>query len=130
MTLARLADAEEVWCLDFEFCAPDGERPTPICLVAIELRSGHVIRLWEDELQRRCRPPYATKRRSLVVAYYASAEMLCHLALAWPLPVYVLDLFAEFRVLTNGLATPCGHSLLGALTYFGIDGLNVAEKEA
>jgi hypothetical protein len=66
----------------------------------------------------------------LFVSYYASAEMLCHLALAWPLPVYVLDLFAEFRVLTNGLPTPCGSSLLGALTYFGIDSIDVVEKES
>jgi hypothetical protein len=56
--------------------------------------------------------------------------MLCHLALAWPLPVYVLDLYVEFRMLTNGLPTPCGRSLLGALAYFGIDGIDVAEKEA
>jgi DNA polymerase I len=43
--------------------------------------------------------------------------------------MYVLDLFAEFRVLTNGLPTPCGHGLLGALAYFGIGGIEVAEKE-
>jgi hypothetical protein len=129
MTPTCLADAEDIWCVDFEFCAPEGERPTPICLVAHELRQGRVLRLWEEELQRLRRPPYATGRRSLVVAYYASAELLCHLALAWPLPVYVLDLFAEFRVLTNGLPTPCGQSLLGALTYFGIDGFDAIEKE-
>jgi len=43
--------------------------------------------------------------------------------------VYVLDLFAEFRVLANGLPTPYGQSLLGALTYFGLDGLDAIEKE-
>jgi hypothetical protein len=43
--------------------------------------------------------------------------------------VYVLDLFTEFRCLTNGSPTPCGVGLLGALAYFGIDGIDVAEKD-
>ena len=30
----------EVWAVDFEFAAPDGERPKPICLVARELKMG------------------------------------------------------------------------------------------
>lgn len=86
--------------------------------------------LFEDDL-RRCRvPPYPLNPRSLFVAYYASAELGCHLALGWPLPAYVLDLFVEFRVLTNGLSTPCGQSLLGALAYFGVDGIDAAEKDS
>ena len=39
----------EVWAVDFEFAAPDGERPKPICLVARELRMGRLVRQWEDE---------------------------------------------------------------------------------
>ena len=31
---------EEIWAADFEFQAPDGERPRPICMVAKELLSG------------------------------------------------------------------------------------------
>ena len=37
----------------------------------------------------------------------------------------VLDLFVEFRNLTNGLEKPCGNSLLGALAWFGLDGIDV-----
>jgi hypothetical protein len=40
-----------------------------------------------------------------------------------------LDLFAEFRAHTNGHDTPNGASLLGALTYFGIDGIDASEKQ-
>ncbi len=50
-------------------------------------------------------PPYALDKDSLVVAYYASAEMGCHLSLGWPMPVNLLDLFTEFRNHTNGLTT-------------------------
>ncbi|HEY2416168.1 MAG TPA: hypothetical protein VGI40_28255, partial [Pirellulaceae bacterium] len=45
------------------------------------------------------------------------------------MPVRILDLFAEFRTRCNGLGTPCGASLLGALAYFGIDGIDSTEKE-
>ena len=34
----------EIWAVDFEFDAQDGERPTPVCLVARELRSDRLIR--------------------------------------------------------------------------------------
>jgi hypothetical protein len=45
------------------------------------------------------------------------------------MPARTLDLFAEFRRHTSGLPVPCGNGLLGALAYFGIDGLDAAEKE-
>ena len=49
-----------------------------------------------------CRPvcPAPMAKR---VAYYASAEIGCHLALGWPVPQRVLDLFTEFRNHTNGV---------------------------
>jgi hypothetical protein len=121
---------KEVWLADFEFTAPAGERPSPVCLVARELRSGRLLRLWQDGLRRMPRPPLPTAPDSLFVAYYASAELGCYLALGWPLPSRVLDLYAEFRCLTSGLTVPCGHGLLGALAYHGLDGLDAAEKEA
>jgi DNA polymerase-1 len=129
MTPARITDFEEIWCVDCEFQAPDGERPRPICLVACELRSGRLLQLWEEDLWRYHAPPYAISKRSLFVAYYASAELGCHLALGWPLPVYVLELFVEFRVLTNGVPAPCGTGLLGALAACGLGGIEVAEKD-
>ena len=76
----------EVWLVDFEFRAPPGERPTPICLVAWELSSGRKLRLWEEEMKRLQLPPYPTDSESLFIAYYASAEVGCHLALGWPVP--------------------------------------------
>jgi DNA polymerase I len=53
----------------------------------------------------------------------------CHLALDWSLPARVLDLYAEFKLLTNGRAMPCGHGLLGALTAHGLDGIAAGEKD-
>jgi hypothetical protein len=123
------ADFSEVWLVDFEFRALPGERPDPICLVAIEMGTGRVVRLWQEELRGLKRAPYGTAPETLFVAYYASAELGCHLALDWPLPSHILDLFVEFRTLTNGTPTASDQSLLGALVHFGLDGMTAVEKE-
>ena len=113
--------------MDFEFIATAGNRPIPICLVAHELRSGRRFRMWQDQFGPA--PPYATGPDVLFVAYYASAELGCYRVLGWPMPERILDLFTEFRARTNGLDTPAGNSLLGALSYFGLDGIGAGEKE-
>jgi hypothetical protein len=118
----------EIWLYDFEFRAMDGERPEPNCLVAREFRSGRLVRRWRHELQDS--PPFNTGSSTLFVAYYASAELGCHVALGWPMPVNVLDLSAEFRCRTSGLAVPCGRGLLGALAYFGLPSIDASEKDA
>jgi len=117
----------EIWLVDFEFVALPGERPDPVCLCALELRSGRLVRCWRDELGRA--PPYSTGPDALFVAYFASAELGCHLALGWEQPARVLDLYVEFRNRTNGLPTASGSGLLGALAYFGLDGIGALEKD-
>lgn len=118
----------EVWLVDFEFRAPDGERPEPICMVAREWRSGRTIRVWADKLANMAHPPFPIGNDSLFVAYYASAEFGCFLALGWPMPARVLDLFCEFRNFTNGGPTVAGNGLLGALAFFGLGGIDAADK--
>ncbi len=116
-----------VWAVDFEFTAPPGEQPRPLCLAARELLTGAPPTcLWLADGAPA--PPFDTGPGSLFVAYYASAELGCFLALGWPFPARVLDLYAEFRCLTSGLPAPCGYGLLGALAYHGLDGLAAAEK--
>jgi DNA polymerase I len=117
----------EIVLVDFEFETGVGERPTPVCLVAKELRSGRNFRIFQDQFGPA--PPYATGPDVSFVAFYASAEMGCYRALGWSMPERILDLFCEFRVRTNGLPTPAGAGLLGALTYFGLDGMAATEKK-
>jgi hypothetical protein len=118
----------QVWAGDFEFSAPMGERPVPVCCVARELRTGRLERLWLAD-GAPALPPYGTGPDSLFIAYYASAELGCHLALGWPMPCRILDLWVEFKNRTCGLSVPCGRGLLGALAYFGLDAIDAAEKE-
>jgi DNA polymerase I len=120
-------DFNEIWCVDFEFGAGRGERPVPVCLVAFELRTGRFIRQWRDDFG--AVPPYDIGPNTLFVAYYASAELGCHLALDWPMPAHVLDLCAEFKNQSSGIVLPAGKGLLGALIHFGLDAIGAAEKE-
>jgi hypothetical protein len=124
------ADFREIWLCDFEFTAPPGERPTPVCMVAREYRTGRTLRLWADVLANLPRPPFAVGPDVLFVAYFASAELGCFQNLSWAAPARVLDLYAEFRCRTSGLTVPCGHGLLGALSWYGLDGLGRIEKES
>lgn len=116
---------KEVWAFDFEFIADSGERPIPVCLCAKELKSGRTVREW---LRPGAQAPYGLGPDCLFIAYSCPAELSCHLALGWPLPARLLDLFVEFRNLTNGIPLPCGDGLLGALTFYGLDAMTGAEK--
>ena len=112
---------------EFEFGGHDGNRPRPVCMVAKDLCTEQSWRLWRDEFG--LAPPLPIGRDALFVAYYASAELGCFKALGWPMPANVLDLFIEFRNRTNGLTTPAGSGLIGALTYFGLDNVGAVEKD-
>lgn len=117
-----------IWLVDFEYFVSPGGLVVPICMVARDLRTGNTIRLWQDDLQKLNKPPYDIGEESLFVAYYAVAELSCHLALGWALPTNILDLCVEFKNLTNGLFAPCGKDLLGALVYFGLPAVSAEFK--
>jgi DNA polymerase-1 len=119
-----------VWAVDFEFHAPPGERPRPICMVAMELKSNRTIMLNETQLRARPEAPFPTGPDALFTAFYASAEFGCFLSLGWKLPERILDLYVEHCNSVSGLGTPFGNSLLGALEYRGLSGIAAGEKTA
>ena len=124
-----LESFDEIWCVDAEYSCHPGCQPEPICVVARELRSGRELRLWQDELATLSAAPFRTDERALFVSYAAPAEFSVFHALGWPAPARVLDLFVEFRAITNGLSTPSGAGLLGALVYHGLPAMDGAEKQ-
>jgi DNA polymerase-1 len=111
----------------FEEASRSGERPRVVCMVAKELRTGQEWRLWRGEFGPV--PPFPIGADALFVSFYASAELGCFRALVWPKPANILDLFVEFRDRTNGLTTPAGAGLVGALAYFGLDTIGAQEKD-
>ena len=125
---ATLHNYEQIIYADFEFVAKSGEAPDVVCLAWREEPSGQTYRLWRDQLGED--PPYRTDERVLFVCFVGNAELHCHLALGWPLPVNVLDLSAEFRCVTNGRTMPAGKGLLGALAYYGFNDTDCKRKDA
>src|SRR5262245_34826432 len=85
--------------------------------------------MWLDGEPIPLRAPFAAGPEALVVAFFASAEMTCFLALGWPLPARLLDLYAEFRWLVCGRDGAKKPSLTHALDWFGLDSLDAVEKQ-
>jgi len=122
-----------IYLVDFEFhpaAGREGNLPVPVCLVVREWPSGRTQRHWQADLRQMAVAPFPTGENALSVAYYASAEMDCFHALGWPHPVHVLDLFTEFRCLTNGLRLAHGSGLLGALLHYGLPSIGGEQKDA
>lgn len=122
-----------VYLVDFEFHPAhgrEGNPPVPVCMVVRMWPCGSTKRYWQADLQQLIAPPFPTGEGALCVAYYASAEMDCFRVLGWALPDNLLDLFAEFRCLTNGLRLGNGSGLLGALLYYGLPSIGGEQKDA
>jgi len=116
-----------IWVIDFEFHAPEGERPSPLCMVALNVATGEEMRLWVSEL-RSLSSSFFSAPDVLVVAFFASAEMGCFLALDYAVPPNLLDLYPEFRNSLNGQGTVSGSGLLGAAVAHGLDCIGANEK--
>jgi DNA polymerase-1 len=121
---------DEVWFVDFEYHPADGvegSRNVPVCMVARELGSNRLLRLWRDELLELDEAPFRTDANALFVAYTNSAEMSCFLELGWKMPERSLDLYIEFLVEINGLRAT-GKGLLQALSHHGLQSITKEEK--
>ena len=132
--MSQLSDfTDGVFLIDFEFRPENGREgntPEPVCLVVKDFLSGVTSRYWKDDIHSRSSAPFSVGREALCVAYFSSAEMDCFLKLGWQLPENVLDLYVEFRCLTNGTTPPNGAGLLGALLYFGLPTIAAQHKDA
>ncbi|MDP6181012.1 MAG: hypothetical protein QGG48_14095, partial [Desulfatiglandales bacterium] len=122
------SDFREIWVIDFEYGQTVSGLPEPRCLVAKELHSKKIIKRWLESEENPI-PEFSNQDPSqLFVCFFAPAELGCFLELDWEFPLFVLDLFVEFRNLTNGIKLPSGNSLIGALSYFDLPHIDSAEK--
>ena len=91
----------------------------------------HESGLWRDDLLTLRAPPFDVGEHSLVVAYAVAAEASCFLALDWPLPANVLDLYAEHLLDINGLGLPReAYTLIGAMARHRLPVMSAMHKEA
>jgi DNA polymerase I len=131
---------DEIWAVDTEFHpgpglargGRSGDAITPLALVALEMRTGRLVRLWQDEIGPF--PPYRLDEKALFFTYFATAEMGFHLAAGWGRPARLIDAYAEFRHHTNDARVKTGdrekgfYSIGGALRFFGEDMIDVTRK--
>ena len=110
---------------EYEFGGVDGNLLRPVCAVFKDFATGREWRLRRGAFG--AAPPFSTGPDTLFVAYYASAEINFFRALNWPTPARILDLFTEFRNLTNGLPVE-SNKLIHALEYFGLDTIGAHYK--
>lgn len=118
-----------IWVWDFEYRTDENFLPIPVCMCAKELLTGKVIKLWLEGTPTSC-PDFVTTD-AIYTAYNASAELGCHKVLGWPFPSKILDLYIEYRNITNGKTPPkTPKKLLNALEWFGTDGMAAIEKKS
>lgn len=131
--MSALNFSDGIYLVDFEFHPArgrDGNPPVPVCMVVREWPMGHTTHYRQADLHRMATAPFPTGNKALCVAYYASAELDCFHVLGWAPPANVLDLFTEFRCLTNGLRPAHGSGLLGALMHYGLPSIGGEQKDA
>jgi DNA polymerase-1 len=131
----------EIWVVDFEYYpgigtangGREGDQAAPLCLVALEMRTGQIVRQWRDEFGPF--PPYRLDGDALFIGYMLIAEFAGgHIPLGWGQPACALDPYVEFRHYTNDGTLKSGdrdkgfYSLDGALRYFCEDGIDTAHK--
>jgi DNA polymerase I-like protein with 3'-5' exonuclease and polymerase domains len=105
---------------DTEFqTEPPGNRPAPVSITARELRGNREWQQFRGEFGSK--PPFPVDDDTVFVGYYVSAEIGFFKALGWPEPRHWVDLYIEFRNLTNGLWLPHGAGVVGAMSYFNLD---------
>ena len=125
---------DAVWHVDFEYREDANRHPVPVCMYAYEEHTGTEIFLRRDQLLTLKRAPLGTGPRDLLVAYAANAEMSCFLALGWPFPTNVLDLYVETIAAINGRTDIWPHrgrpGLLAALELRGLPAMDSGDKEA
>ena len=124
--------ADRIYLVDFEFHPSErqeGNVPAPVCMVVRNFTTGVTHRYWRDALYKMADTPFPVGEDAIMVAYFATAELDCILALGWQLPKNVLDLYVEFRCLTNGKPLAHGNGLVGALLHFGLPSIETMEKD-
>ena len=58
---------ENIIAVDFEYAAPEGERPEVACMVAKDLSTGQTWRLFKEDLAKLSVPPYPMGEETVVL---------------------------------------------------------------
>jgi DNA polymerase I len=130
----RASKFDSVWHVDFEYRQDANHHPVPVSMSAFDELSGTEIFLCRDELLKLKFAPFGTGPRDLMIAYAAIAELSCFLALGWPFPRNMLDLYVETGAFLNGRLDIWPEKrrpkLIEALELFDLPSMPKARKDA
>jgi hypothetical protein len=98
-------------------------------MAAYERNSGCRLELWKDQLLALQCAPFPIGPDTLFVAFAAVAEMSVFRVQGGESPTNILDLYAEFRVLTNDGKKSRHYSLIEAMEWYGLDFVGAQQKE-
>jgi hypothetical protein len=129
-----LRQFDAIWHVDFEYREDANHLPVPVSLFAIEQRTGTELFLEREQLLALNRAPFGVGPRDLMVSYASNAELSAFLALSWPLPRNVLDVYVEVIIAINGRTDLWPNKgrpgLLAALSLFDLPTtMTAAEKD-
>jgi hypothetical protein len=129
-----LRQFDAIWHVDFEYREDANHLPVPVSLFAIEQRTGTELFLEREHLLALNRAPFGVGPRDLMVSYASNAELSCFLALGWPRPHNVLDVYVEVVIAINGRTDVWPNKgrpgLLAALSLFDLPTtMTAAEKD-
>jgi DNA polymerase I len=85
--------------IDFEYYAPPGCNPKPICIAWIRPTTGESGTRWLWGDPQPC--PFPMTVETVLLSYNIAAEVSCFLALGWARPTNVIDLWLEYGQLVN-----------------------------
>lgn len=128
MSARGLKHFRHIWAFDSEYVSDPGEPPEPVCIVAIDLVTHQRIRKWRTELAEGC--PFDTSADSLFVCFSGTGDIGCFLALGWPVPARLCDLYPEIRQQLYDRPDGLRANLLTAAAMYGIPTMESADKDA
>jgi len=102
----------DIWCVAIVCSQDHGERPVPLCIIAKEINSGRFL---QPKLKSSDKVFFGNNENSLVVSFKAAELINCFKSLGWPVPVNLVDLYAEYRCLQNGKPLANVHNLNGVM---------------
>ena len=120
---------QNIYAIDFEFFGNDGDIQKIVCMVTQNIKTMEISRVWCDQLLEMKTPPFIMGENTLLITYFAPAEIQSMLALDWSTVLSIIDLFVEFRCETNGNPNIFRKGLVNALSYYQLNHLIPEEKE-
>lgn len=119
---------KQFWVCDFEFTISEGNRPKPICMVAHEINTGKTESIWLQGVANP-QPPFNPLDENVTyISFYSIAELTCHLALNWSLPINIIDLYPEYKIVTNGYIGE-KNGLIDACARYGVPTIDQVTKD-